>query len=69
MSCYCIIEIIWEYQDEIINIENCLYTNANASKDRDDLLRLLGAIEKWYFDILIEYHHAILNQLLKIWKI
>ncbi|QIA69872.1 hypothetical protein GL981_12800 (plasmid) [Spiroplasma citri] len=48
----CIIEIIWEYQDEIINIENCLYTNANASKDRDDLLRLLGAIEKWYFDII-----------------
>ncbi|PQP78493.1 hypothetical protein C6B38_05635 [Spiroplasma sp. ChiS] len=25
----------------IWNIENCLYTNANASKDRDDLLRLL----------------------------
>lgn len=29
----------------IVNIENCLYTSANASKDRDDLLRLLGAIE------------------------
>ncbi|WFG96245.1 hypothetical protein M0C40_09235 [Spiroplasma citri] len=29
----------------IINIENCLPTNANGSKDRDDLLRVLGAIE------------------------
>ncbi|MFX4057330.1 MAG: hypothetical protein EHV01_003320 [Spiroplasma sp. hy2] len=28
-----------------LNIEDCLYTSANASKDRDDLLRLLGAIE------------------------
>ncbi|ALA97348.1 hypothetical protein SKUN_00445 [Spiroplasma kunkelii CR2-3x] len=47
-----IIEIIWEYlyQNEIINIENCLYTNNNGSKDRDDLLRLLGVVEKqfWY---------------------
>ncbi|ALA96958.1 hypothetical protein SKUN_0033 [Spiroplasma kunkelii CR2-3x] len=27
-----------------INVEDCLYTNANGSKDRDDLLRLLGSL-------------------------
>lgn len=32
-------------QDVIINIEDCLYTSANASKDRDDLLKLIGAIK------------------------
>ncbi|WP_424525732.1 hypothetical protein [Spiroplasma endosymbiont of Glossina fuscipes fuscipes] len=47
-----IIEIIWEYlyQNEIINIENCLYTNSNGSKDRDDLLRLLGVVEKQFWN-------------------
>ncbi|WP_338966290.1 hypothetical protein [Spiroplasma endosymbiont of Sarcophaga carnaria] len=35
-----------QLEDFIFNIENCLYTNANGSKDRDDLLRLLGAIDK-----------------------
>ncbi|AXF96445.1 hypothetical protein [Spiroplasma phoeniceum] len=34
---------------DIRNIEDCLYTNANGSKDRDDLLRLLGAIENTLF--------------------
>lgn len=29
----------------IINIENCLPTNVSGSRDRDDLLRLLGASE------------------------
>ncbi|MBW3057825.1 hypothetical protein D6D54_08285 [Spiroplasma poulsonii] len=32
-------------QDAIINIEDCLYTSASASKDRDDLLKLIGAIK------------------------
>ncbi|UNF62419.1 hypothetical protein [Spiroplasma poulsonii] len=36
---------IWKYNNYILNIEDCLYTSANASKDRDDLLRLLGVIE------------------------
>lgn len=29
----------------LIFIENCLYTSANGSKDRDDLLKLLGSLE------------------------
>lgn len=29
----------------LIFIENCLYTNARGSKDRDDLLKLLGSLE------------------------
>jgi len=29
----------------IVNIENCLFISANGSKDRDNLLRLLGVIE------------------------
>ncbi|QCO23891.1 hypothetical protein SRED_002371 [Spiroplasma melliferum] len=40
--------LILESCTAIVNIENCLYTNANGSKDRDDLLRLLGVAE-WYF--------------------
>ncbi|UZQ30991.1 MAG: hypothetical protein OHM56_05720 [Spiroplasma phoeniceum] len=32
-------------QDAIINIEDCLYTSTSASKDRDDLLKLIGAIK------------------------
>ncbi|WP_186823476.1 hypothetical protein [Spiroplasma phoeniceum] len=36
------------------NIENCLPTNANGSKDRDDLLRLLGALEIKLNDLQIE---------------
>ncbi|WP_253301646.1 hypothetical protein [Spiroplasma endosymbiont of Phyllotreta cruciferae] len=32
-------------QDTIINIEDCLYTSANASKDRDDLLKVIGAVK------------------------
>ncbi len=36
---------IWKYNNYILNIEDCLYTSANASKDRDDLLQLLGVIE------------------------
>lgn len=31
--------------DAIINIEDCLYTTANASKDRDDLLKVIGAVK------------------------
>ncbi|ALA98263.1 hypothetical protein SKUN_001396 [Spiroplasma kunkelii CR2-3x] len=31
------------YIPQILNIEDCLYTFANSSKDRDDLLRLSGA--------------------------
>ncbi|ALA97092.1 hypothetical protein SKUN_00169 [Spiroplasma kunkelii CR2-3x] len=30
-----------EIFSEVLNIENCLYTSANSSKDRDDLLRLV----------------------------
>ncbi|WP_186823373.1 hypothetical protein [Spiroplasma phoeniceum] len=46
-----IIEIIWEYQrsGEIINVEDCLPTSANGSKDRDDLLRLLGVLQKQFW--------------------
>ncbi|AXF95465.1 hypothetical protein SDAV_00471 [Spiroplasma phoeniceum P40] len=40
-----ILEYIGEQQECKIYIENCLPTNANGSKDRDDLLRVLGAIE------------------------
>ncbi|WP_338988706.1 hypothetical protein [Spiroplasma endosymbiont of Seladonia tumulorum] len=29
----------------LVNIENCLYTNANGSKDRDDLLKIIGVIK------------------------
>ncbi|WP_425379991.1 hypothetical protein [Spiroplasma endosymbiont of Stenodema calcarata] len=36
---------LWKYNNYILNIENCLYTNVSGSKDRDDLLRLLGAID------------------------
>ncbi len=36
---------IWKYNNYILNIEYCLYTSANTSKDRDNLLRLLGVIE------------------------
>ncbi|UZQ29136.1 MAG: hypothetical protein OHM56_07850 [Spiroplasma phoeniceum] len=32
-------------QDAIINIEDCLYTNANGSNDRDDLLKIIGVIK------------------------
>lgn len=42
--------LIDESWNVFVNIENCLYTNANSSKDRDDLLRLLGAITKEYYD-------------------
>ncbi|WP_338988888.1 hypothetical protein [Spiroplasma endosymbiont of Seladonia tumulorum] len=31
--------------DAIINIEDCLYTSANASKDRDNLLKVIGAVK------------------------
>ncbi len=34
---------LFDYEEKI-NIEDCLYTSTNASKDRDDLLRLLGAL-------------------------
>lgn len=40
-----ILTIILKYTGFILNIENCLFTSANGSKDRDDLLRLLGVIE------------------------
>ncbi|MFJ1522747.1 hypothetical protein [Spiroplasma sp. ald] len=30
---------------EIINIEDCLYTSTNASKDLDDLLKLIGTVK------------------------
>ncbi len=32
-------------QDAIINIEDCLYTYANASKHRDDLLKVIWAVK------------------------
>ncbi|WP_338954396.1 hypothetical protein [Spiroplasma endosymbiont of Polydrusus cervinus] len=32
-------------QDAIINIEDCLYTSANPSKDRDDLLKVIGTVK------------------------
>ncbi|UZQ29905.1 MAG: hypothetical protein OHM56_12490 [Spiroplasma phoeniceum] len=32
-------------QDAIINIEDCLYTSASEIKDRDNLLKLMGAIK------------------------
>ncbi|WP_253301782.1 hypothetical protein [Spiroplasma endosymbiont of Phyllotreta cruciferae] len=32
-------------ENEIINIEDCLYTNANGSKDCDDLLKIIGVIK------------------------
>lgn len=31
--------------DAIINIEDCLYTSANASKDRDNLLKVIGVVK------------------------
>ncbi|PQP78688.1 hypothetical protein C6B38_04500 [Spiroplasma sp. ChiS] len=44
-----ITKIIKEYEIKgeyyFLNIENCLPTNANGSKYRDDLLRVLGGIE------------------------
>lgn len=40
----------------LIFIENCLYTNANDSKDRDDLLRLLGAIENKLNELQINFN-------------
>ncbi|WP_342256276.1 hypothetical protein [Spiroplasma endosymbiont of Poecilobothrus nobilitatus] len=50
-------DILCKYSDvfSIVNIENCLYTNANGSKDRDDLLRLLGSIE------IKKKHYSIIN--------
>ncbi|MFX4057069.1 MAG: hypothetical protein EHV01_001885 [Spiroplasma sp. hy2] len=38
---------LFDYEEKI-NIEDCLFTNANGSKDRDDLLRLLGALGNVY---------------------
>jgi len=46
------IKKLHKYDEYILNIENCLYTNANGSKDKDDLLRLLGSIEKEYYNII-----------------
>ncbi|WP_348735846.1 hypothetical protein [Spiroplasma endosymbiont of Ammophila pubescens] len=40
----------------MFNIEDCLYTSANASKDRDDLLRLLGAIENKLNELQIKFN-------------
>nr|CAK99907.1 hypothetical protein SPICINP02_027 [Spiroplasma citri] len=39
-------------EDCFLYIENCLYTNNNGSKDRDDLLKLLGAIDKDRYEII-----------------
>ncbi|WP_425380037.1 hypothetical protein [Spiroplasma endosymbiont of Stenodema calcarata] len=39
-------------EDCFLFIENCLYTTANASKDRDDLLKLLGAIENDRYEVI-----------------
>ncbi len=41
---------LFDYEEKI-NIEDCLYTSANASKDRDDLLRLLGALSVYKYFI------------------
>ncbi|ALA97250.1 hypothetical protein SKUN_00333 [Spiroplasma kunkelii CR2-3x] len=41
-----------------ISIENCLPTNANGSKDRDDLLRLVGALEIKLNDLQLEINWA-----------
>ncbi|RUO86499.1 hypothetical protein [Spiroplasma endosymbiont of Megaselia nigra] len=40
----------------MFNIEDCLYTSINASKDRDDLLRLLGAIENKLNELKIKFN-------------
>ena len=51
-------KIIWKINENykhtwtLVMIENCLPTNVNASKDRDDLLRLLGAVERERYDII-----------------
>ncbi len=42
----------YKYDKSILNIENCLPTNVAGSKDKDDLLRLLGSIGKEYYDIV-----------------
>ncbi|WP_338966024.1 MULTISPECIES: hypothetical protein [unclassified Spiroplasma] len=41
---------LFDYEEKI-NIKDCLYTSANASKDRDDLLRLLGALSVYKYFI------------------
>ncbi|AXF95504.1 hypothetical protein [Spiroplasma phoeniceum] len=46
----------WYEMNYEFNIENCLPTNANASKDRDDLLRLLGALENKLNDLQINFN-------------
>lgn len=43
---------LYTYEDITLNIENCYFTSAGGSKDRDDLLRLLGSIEKEFYDII-----------------
>ncbi|WP_133165094.1 hypothetical protein [Spiroplasma poulsonii] len=42
----------------LIFIENCLYTNANGSKDRDDLLKLLGSLETQGYIATISPKHT-----------
>ncbi len=41
---------LFDYEEKI-NIEDCLYTSASASKDRDDLLRLLGTLSVYKYFI------------------
>ncbi len=54
----CIKGIFIKYENNNYNIfiENCLYTNANGSKDRDDLLRLLGALEQKLNELQIKFN-------------
>ncbi|UZQ30642.1 MAG: hypothetical protein OHM56_03680 [Spiroplasma phoeniceum] len=54
-------------QDAIINIEDCLYTSASASKDRDDLLKLIGAIK--YKTVVYHIHFGDCNKTRKNNKI
>ncbi|RUO86315.1 hypothetical protein [Spiroplasma endosymbiont of Megaselia nigra] len=49
-----ILEYIKEQQECNIYIEDCLPTNANGSKDRDSLLKLIGAIKFNTYNYLLD---------------
>nr|CAK99165.1 hypothetical protein SPICI08_036 [Spiroplasma citri] len=49
---YFILNEIMLTPDAIINIEDCLYTSANSSKDRDDLLKVIGVVKYYFYNSL-----------------
>lgn len=47
---------LFNINEYMLNIENCYFTSANGSEDRDDLLRLLGALEQKLNELQIKFN-------------